>query len=116
MSEPVKPFVGEASSEYRAVCAYSPAPGQPTCDNAATVHVMVIDHTQHGRVGLPTCNLHLPTARASGEFLMEHPHRGYCGLPATCWDMVRNVCILDDTGEEPALRGVAAHEMESSRG
>lgn len=116
MPEPTAPFVGEESDEYRAVCAYSPAPGEPKCDAPATMHVMVVDHAQHGRVGLASCDTHLLTARRSGEFVMEHRHEGFCGFPSTCWDMVRNVCILDDTGEEPALREAPTREMELSRG
>lgn len=116
MIEPAVPYVGPESDEYRAVCAYSPAPGQPTCDAPATVHVLVDDHAQYGEVGLASCDLHALTARRSGAFVMEHPYEGFCGFPATAWHKPQNVCVLDDTGEEPSLREAAPREMEPSRG
>lgn len=99
MTEDV-PRVGPESDEYRAVCVYSRAPGEPQCSAPATLHVAV-DSDAYGIVSLAACTTHAPTARAAGRYLEEHAFEGYCGLPGTRWSPA-NVCVLDDSGREPA--------------
>jgi hypothetical protein len=90
-----EPRVGEPSIEYRAVCAFSPRPGMPSCGQPATLHVCS-KSTEYGAVGLETCDVHAPIARAAGEHLGEHPAGLYCGLPGTLWTDAE--CVLDDSG------------------
>lgn len=99
------PRVGAETDEYRAVCVYSPSPGDPQCDAPATLHVQV-DCDPYGVVALAACPQHAPIARASGRFIEEHVYEGYCGLPGTLWSP-QNMCVLDDSGREPAR--VAEH-------
>jgi hypothetical protein len=56
----------------------------------------------YGAVALATCTEHLPIARAAGEFLQEHTYDGWCGFPASLWNVEQNVCLIDATGIEPA--------------
>jgi hypothetical protein len=102
VSDYMPPTAGPASDEYRAVCVYIHRHGGPQCDAPATVHVMS-DTEQYGVVGFAACDVHARIARAAGRFVMEHPHAGYCGLPGTIWHLELNVCVLDDSGEEPLL-------------
>lgn len=95
-----EPRVGAESDEYRAVCVYSRAPGEPQCNATARLHVMV-NSAGYGVVMLATCKSHALIARMSGFFLQEHTFEGYCGLPGTLWS-VENKCVLDDSGREPA--------------
>lgn len=97
------PRVGAPSDEYRAVCVYSSAPGEPQCNATARLHVMV-NSGNYGVVMLATCDSHALIARMSGAFLQEHAFQGYCGLPSTRWSPA-NVCVLDDSGQEPARVG-----------
>ena len=97
------PRVGTESDEYRAVCVYSLRPGEPQCGRPAVVHVRTRD-SHYGEVVLATCTEHLPIARAAGEFLQEHQYEGWCGFPASLWNAELNVCLVDDTGVEPARR------------
>lgn len=101
------PWVGKPTDEYRAVCLYSPHPGEPRCAAPATVHILVDDATNHGVVALASCDQHSGIARASGVLLMEHPHEGWCGLAGAFWDEAENRCVLDDSGREPALKAHA---------
>jgi hypothetical protein len=102
-----KPWIGEESDEYRAVCVYADQPGQPQCGEPATVHVWSTD-SLYGGTMLASCDAHAPTARAAGQFVMEHRYEGVCGFPSTLWDDTVNRCVLDDSGEEPALRDITA--------
>lgn len=113
MSDHMPPTVGPASDEHRAVCVYSPRPGDPQCDRPATLHVRT-DTDEYRQVALSTCDRHAPIARVAGRFVAEHEHALLCGLPGTLWAEVENVCVLDDTGEEPALAGRGV--LEVSRG
>lgn len=61
---------------------------------------MVVD-SGYGTVSLAACEAHRRTAQASGEFVMEHEYTGLCGFPSTLWNEEANVCVLDDSGEEP---------------
>jgi hypothetical protein len=97
------PRVGAESDEYRAVCVYSEQPGEPKCGQPATTHVRVKD-PHYGEVSLVTCARHLPIARAAGKFLQEHKYEGWCGFPASLWNIELNVCLMDDTGVEPVRR------------
>jgi len=92
------PRVGLPSNEHRAICLYSPAPGQPRCTNTATIHILT-DDPHYGPIALPTCDDHAPIARAAGTHLLEHHHEGWCGLPGTRWvHEPVNRCELDDSG------------------
>lgn len=102
-----KPWVGEPTDEYRAVCVYSERPGAPKCDATATVHVMVRDE-HYGPVGLVACDTHASTARASGEFITEHPFENWCDMPGSHWVLQPvDRCELDDGGPDRTLAGVA---------
>lgn len=105
-TDPNVPRVGLPSTDYRAVCQYSHQPGAPECTNEATVHVATED-AHYGFVCLASCNEHAPIARASGRYVMEHTFEGVCGLPGTLWNEQLNRCVLDDSGEEPALHAHA---------
>lgn len=90
-----KPWVGEVSTEYRAVCVYSPNPGEQQCDKTATHHVRVEDKT-YGEVALQSCEEHAPTARASGRFVQEHAYNDdTCASPRALWIVEHNACFLD---------------------
>lgn len=108
------PWVGEESDEHRAVCVYSARPGQPPCGAPAIVHVQSIA-PRYGYVVLASCAAHAPIARSAGQFVMEHRYEGVCGFPSTIWDDTANRCVLDATGEEPALRG-AAQPSKTTKG
>lgn len=97
----MEPTVGLPSDEYRAVCVYSDEPGAPQCNEPAALHVMV-DDQKYGCVSLATCTKHARIARAAGSYRMEHPFEGFCGFPGTLWNEQHNVCVLDDSGQEPA--------------
>lgn len=99
----MRPYVGEASDEYRAVCVYSPTPGAEQCGAAATTHVRVLDCGGYGEVCLASCADHAPVARAAGALVAEHAFSGCCGLPATMWLDGLNVCVLDESGVEPNI-------------
>lgn len=102
-----EPWVGEPSSEHRAVCVYAPTPADPTCGEPAAVHVMV-DSAGWGPVALSSCDAHRSIARASGTPIDEHLHVGFCGLPGALWMYPPiSACVIDDSGVEPALSGAA---------
>ncbi|MFI2663713.1 hypothetical protein [Micromonospora carbonacea] len=96
----MKPYVGEASSDYTDRCAYARTPSSPKCVSRATVHVLVDDPT-HGVVALATCTEHSPHARAAAPVVGEHRYGSFCGLPSTRWAGDR--CELDDSGCEPGV-------------
>ena len=104
--EPIPPQVGPPSDDYRAVCAFSLRPGMPQCEQAATVHVQVVSY-QYGPVALASCDQHADVARAADRCVQEHAFEGYCGLPGTLWSPTANRCVLDDSGQEPAVGRVA---------
>lgn len=102
-----EPSVGAESDEYRAVCLYSDRPGSPRCGEPAVLHIGVEDTNygsvaDYGLIALATCSRHAPMARASARFVNEHAFEGFCGFPATRWDMHHNRCVLDDSGQEPS--------------
>jgi len=100
-----KPSIGGPSDEYRAVCLYSgPEPGPASCGAPAQTHLM-IESAARGVVAVATCSRHDSIARAAGTVLYEHEYQVLCGLPSTLWHLALNVCILDDSGEEPELVG-----------
>lgn len=102
-----RPRVGAAAADDGdPECAFSPEPGAPKCTNLATMHLRVEDK-HYGVVGLPTCQRHYPIAVAAGRLLQEHAYEGWCGFPASVWSIELNVCLMDDTGVEPALREYA---------
>ncbi|HEX5995997.1 MAG TPA: hypothetical protein VFY84_12715 [Jiangellales bacterium] len=96
----MKPTVGGASDEYRAVCVYSPRPGGDPCGREATLHVLT-ESQQYGLVALASCAGHALIARAAGRFVMEHDFAGVCDLPGTIWHLTENRCVIDDSGVEP---------------
>lgn len=96
------PWVGPESDDYRAVCLYAPVPGAPRCDDPATAHILVADE-KYGTVSLVACDRHASTARAAAPVVDEHRHEGVCGFPSTLWMANPSRCVLDDSGEEPAL-------------
>jgi hypothetical protein len=97
----MKPSVGVPSDEHRAVCVYSPLPGEPQCGIPATVHIRTVV-IEYGDVGLASCDGHASVARSAGRFVAEHEHEGYCGFPSTLWHDELNRCVLDDSGIEPS--------------
>lgn len=106
----VKPGVGRPSSEYRAVCVYSPLPDGEHCGAEAANHVLV-ESPQWGVVALAACTAHVRIARQAGRHVDEHEYAGYCGLPGTVWAYPPvSACVLDDTGQEPELVGVGQIE------
>jgi hypothetical protein len=98
----VEPHIGAASDEYRPVCLYSPRPGLAECGLLATRHVLTEDG-RYGTVALPTCEDHAPVARLAGSLLAEHSFEGWCGFPSTIWHEALNICLLDDSAEEPSV-------------
>lgn len=104
------PYAGHASDEYRPVCVYAEAPGEPGCNKLATWHIAVAD-AHYGQIAFSACNAHAPIARSIGRFIREHPFGGFCGMPGTLWHAERNECILDDSGIETVY---GAHEVEQA--
>lgn len=100
------PWVGPASDEYRAVCVFAEQPGSPKCDAPATVHIRVADGT-YGEVSLASCDRHASIARATAPVVAEHTYEGFCDFPASVWVGNPSRCVLDDSGEEPALKALA---------
>lgn len=109
----MKAWVGEESTEYRAVCVYSRRPGAPKCGAVAAVHVLVNDGT-YGVVALASCETHAPLARATAPLVAEHVYEGVCGFPGTLWDDLSNRCVIDESGEEPLLAFAAARPVLTS--
>lgn len=112
MAGPNPPRVGPASEDYRSVCQFAARPGAPQCQNAAETHICVEDDT-YGLVALASCGQHRDIALQAAEVVDEHPHAGFCGLPATRWLFDPSMCVLDDSGEEPVL--VGAKEASGGR-
>lgn len=85
----VKPFIGLPANDLSGTCGHAPDLDQPSCDAAATVHLLVQDEAW-GMVSLATCDAHLATAEASSAVLERHPYGGGCSasepmfLPTHC--------------------------------
>lgn len=92
-----KPWVGEASNEYRSVCVYSPEPGEQQCEKTATHHVRVEDKV-YGEVALQSCGEHVATARATGRVVQEHDYDDdTCSLRRALWVLELNACVLEES-------------------
>lgn len=98
------PRIGEPIVESRPICCYAGccncecAQNDP-CERRATRHFWIRD-PRRGNCFVQTCDAHATVARQAGLLVAEHAFTGYCGLPATLWDTRRNLCTIDDSGQD----------------
>ncbi|GAA1026862.1 hypothetical protein GCM10009557_06080 [Virgisporangium ochraceum] len=94
-----KPGIGEATSGGDR-CAYSgPNPGPATCNDEATIHLLITDAQHPAGVALAACTQHARIARASGQLVDEHIFQPGCAAAVVVWGW--DHCSPDTTVPTP---------------
>jgi len=78
------PWIGDRAADSPGTCCFAVAPGQPRCDQAATIHILS-ESAIHRLVALATCDRHAPIGRAAGATIAEHSFGPGCAASRPSW-------------------------------